>query len=239
MGAEPIARAWWWLVAVSTLLLVGVTLSRANLPDEVTASEDTPIAGSEAGQDRAVNPQSERPPDPAVGPADDVVLTDAAADDIVESSGESDGSGGTADADNAGPVDDAAEPAAPAPVREGSDDEPCAFRLNRATVARNVEHREPVGADGPFAADGTPLFVFIDADNRGEDASDFATVRWIHRATGGVWSNRARLGRNHRWRTWVDRVLPATRVGAWQAQIIDDQGCLLSTLDFEVIPHGW
>lgn len=233
MGAEPIARAWWWLVAVSTLLLVGVTLSRAHLPlDAVSAPPrpeplaDTAGAGDEADE----APPTDAPDAPAADPepADD----DVAADGSGDTPADADGSGEAA-------ADDETEEAAPAPTREGTDAEPCAFRLNRASVAENVEHREPVDPGGPFPADGTPLFVFIDADNRGDDASDYATVRWLHLASGGVWSNRARLGRNHRWRTWVDRVLPATRVGAWQAQIIDDEGCLVRTLDFEVIPHGW
>lgn len=243
MGAEPIARAWWWLVAVSTLLLVGVTLSRAHLPMDAPpsandaadvsgasadgvppAASDAPAADAAAADDGAATAAAAQPGDPAA-PADEGSGALGADDEEAEGSG--------------APETTAEEEAAPPPTREGTAAEPCSFRLNRATVARNVEQREPVDATGPFPADGSPLFVFIDADNRGDEASDHATVRWIHRATGGVWSNRARLGRNHRWRTWVDRVLPATRVGAWQAQIIDDQGCLLRTLDFEVIPHGW
>ena len=241
MGAEPIARAWWWLVAVSTLMLVGVTVSRAHLPMDAVDAPERPEPLADA-------PSTDPPAPPSTTVADESSSNDEAVPDepgpvgVVEVGADdpiADGSGAPPVLADIASDEGAAEDVAPPPAREGTTDEPCAFRLNRAMVARNVEHREPVDPGGPFPADGTALFVFIDADNRGDNASDYATVRWIHRATGGVWSNRARLGRNHRWRTWVDRALPATRVGAWQAQIIDDEGCLLQTLDFEVIPHGW
>jgi hypothetical protein len=148
----------------------------------------------------------------------------------------------------AAPVPDG--PPAPEPTVDGSApgdafwrrrptrEEPCTFAVRTIVVARSIRSREPQRTEGPYEANGEPLYLYMEVFNdSGQRAR--ARARFVHTDSGETVLGTADIGISSRWRTWIDFVTPPGRLGGWTVQIIDDDRCLAAEHPFEMIPPGW
>lgn len=124
-----------------------------------------------------------------------------------------------------------------APLRT-SDDAPCLVRLNRATMATNIHRREPRGTEGPFMANGQPIFCFLDFAN-GTGVSQPVDVVWSQNETGASYLDNVEAGAGSRWRTWTERPLPLDQLGHWTVQILDSERCLVDEIEFDLVAPTW
>lgn len=102
-----------------------------------------------------------------------------------------------------------------------------------AVAAREVVDRSPVDLDGPFVADGDPVYVHLTIDNS-EGPEQEVTVQWNHLDTGNQMTRNLDVGQSRRWRTWAYHRMRPSQVGDWRVLILDAQGCVLAQLDFGV-----
>lgn len=124
-----------------------------------------------------------------------------------------------------------------APLRS-SDDAPCLVRVNRATMANNIDRREPRETEGPFMANGEPIFCFLDFAN-GTGVSQPVTLVWTQNETGASYLDEMEAGAGSRWRTWTERPLPLDQLGHWTVQILDSERCLIGDIEFDLVAPTW
>jgi hypothetical protein len=123
-------------------------------------------------------------------------------------------------------------------IRSTQADGGCRVRTNRALMARGIERREPVGTRGPFFADGYPTILYLDTLNT-SGRRERLVAQWVHEASGTVYRNSVVAGASHRWRTWVERALPLRELGAWTVEVLDEDRCLVASLQFELEAPSW
>lgn len=124
-----------------------------------------------------------------------------------------------------------------APLRSG-DDAPCLVRINRATMANTIHRREPMETEGPFMANGEPIFCFLDFAN-GTGVSQPVTLVWTQNETGDSYLDEMEAGAGSRWRTWTERPLPLDQLGHWTVQILDTERCLIDEIEFDLVAPTW
>lgn len=125
-----------------------------------------------------------------------------------------------------------------APLRTARDGAGCLVRTNRAVVATGTNRREPTGTDGPYTANGEPLYVYLDFANT-TGVSQSVTVHWRQQRTGASYLDTIEAGPGSRWRTWAERPLPLDQIGPWTVRILDDERCLIEELSFELVAPQW
>jgi hypothetical protein len=126
----------------------------------------------------------------------------------------------------------------PPATRVATDDEPCNFSLTRSELTRAIVDQRAAPATSPFEADGRPLYLWIETNNI-EGRGQGATFRWVHEPTETVYATTLELAISARWRTWTEVSLPPTSFGPWRVEVIDNQGCQVEILRFEMLPRGW
>jgi hypothetical protein len=119
-----------------------------------------------------------------------------------------------------------------------AEDGACLVRLNRATMATTIDRREPRGTEGPFMANGEPIFCFMDFAN-GTGVSQPVSVVWTQNETGASYLDDMEAGAGSRWRTWTERPLPLDRLGHWTVQMLDAERCLIAELEFDLVAPTW
>lgn len=225
MSTDLIHRIYLTTVIAAALMLLASAWLQSDLAEALAAPRaDVGAVVDEAPEDETDEPAA----DPIADDAVEMMVANAFDPESTdpEGSGAADGSGA------------AAAPVVPPPARVGSDDEPCGFILSRHAVARHIERREPEDTEGPFVSDGQPVYIYLDADNRGGEPQ-VATARLVHLDTGLVVSGSTEVGVSSRWRTWVELVLPPTHLGTWRAEVMDRDRCQLVAVEFEMVPMGW
>ena len=124
------------------------------------------------------------------------------------------------------------------PTRRPTRRDPCLVRLNRVIMALSVHRREPRGTEGPFTANGEPIYVFLDFVNT-SGSRQRVRVYWRHAATSTQHTDRVEVGTGVRWRTWAARPLTLDRLGEWSVQVVDSGGCLIEEVEFELAAPEW
>ena len=102
-----------------------------------------------------------------------------------------------------------------------------------AVAAREVVDRNPVDTDGPFVANGDPVYIHLTIDNSAGPEQE-VTVQWNHLDTENQMTRNLQVGQSRRWRTWAYHRMRPSQVGDWRVLILDAQGCVLAQLDFGV-----
>lgn len=116
--------------------------------------------------------------------------------------------------------------------------EPCLVRANRLHIATGRDDREPTGIRGPYLANGEPIVVFMDMANDSGSRQEVGVV-WTHEDPPTRWIDEVRVGTGSRWRTWAERPLPLDRLGRWEIEVVDEEGCLVGAVDFELGAPSW
>lgn len=124
------------------------------------------------------------------------------------------------------------------PLRRGSLAEPCLVRANRAVLATRMNGREPGDTDGPYTANGEPLYMFVDLANT-TGVSQELTVVWRQQESGASFVDLLEAGPGSRWRTWAERPLPLDQIGPWVVQVVDAERCLIDEVSFRLAAPSW
>jgi len=109
---------------------------------------------------------------------------------------------------------------------------PPALAVVEATLAHGVSKRRPVRPSTEFMV-GDVAWAWISVKNSGE--AQPATMIWYR---DGQIRSRLTLdiGKSPRWRTWSRRTMRASDVGSWQVEVHDQDGEIIHTLCFDVVP---
>lgn len=105
--------------------------------------------------------------------------------------------------------------------------------VKRITIARGVDHREPVDPGSSIDAKAQKVYAFVEIDNPerlpGEITVEFEppSKKYEGRITLGV-------GEASRWRTWAF-TRQAHEVGEWTAIVRDERGRELAREKFDVV----
>lgn len=105
-----------------------------------------------------------------------------------------------------------------------------AMEVERAVVCEDVIDREPVNAGTQFPATVGKLFFF----NKlvGAEAPTQVTHVWYY---GDVERARVELSVGaSSWRTYSSKLIQTAEVGSWKVEILDANGNILDTVNFEV-----
>ncbi len=125
-----------------------------------------------------------------------------------------------------------------APSEEATGDSACAGEIIRAVVAQGIEEREPVGAEGPFLANGEPTYVFLEVNNPDGPEKEY-TLRWHYSGSDAApFSQNMTAGVSPSWRTWARHRLREGQTGAWSVEIVNPDGCTARTVSFEAVGPG-
>jgi len=119
------------------------------------------------------------------------------------------------------------------PAVAQSQDMTCSVSANRATAAGGVEQREPIGTEGPFVADGSEIYVFLDVDNANEEPV-VLTLTWTNTTTERSFERELEAGVSSRWRTWAYHTMNEYSAGHWQVRVTDPDGCSVAVVEFDV-----
>lgn len=254
MSSGSAAQVFAVTLAVTGLGLVGATVAESGvfgrhpepLPETVGLPENAAPRVAEAEPEVVVPPGVPEWPDEVPEGTGDGSSDPGAAAADTDGSG-APGVGGVAIA--AGPDGDAMAPASPAegsgtvteawePTRRATDRGGCLLTANRATMATAVERREPRGTEGPFTANGEPIYAYLDAAN-GTGVEQSLTFRWRQKDTGSTYFDEATVGPSSRFRTWADRALPLDQLGPWVVQLLDADRCLIAQMEFDLVAPTW
>ncbi len=105
--------------------------------------------------------------------------------------------------------------------------------MKRITIARGVDHREPIDPGTSIDAKAQKVYAFVEVDNPerlpGEISVEFQppSKKYEGQITLGV-------GETSRWRTWAF-TRQAHEVGEWTAIVRDDKGRELAREKFDVV----
>jgi hypothetical protein len=106
--------------------------------------------------------------------------------------------------------------------------------VRRLVVARDVEAREPVGADTRFNLNGEPLYAFLEMASTSTDAQEIL-VTFEHEDGTSVGHVELEIPSNvPRWRTWA-LSHNVTRAGEWRAVVRTAEGEIIGEATFEAI----
>jgi hypothetical protein len=101
-----------------------------------------------------------------------------------------------------------------------------------AAICRDVVDREPVDSGNSFTADVGKLYCFTKIT--GAQFPTHVTHVW---SFDGTERARVELAVNAAsWRTFSSKIIQAHELGAWRVEIVDPEGNVLKTLEFEVTP---
>jgi hypothetical protein len=101
-----------------------------------------------------------------------------------------------------------------------------------ATICKDVVDREPVDSGNSFTADVGKLYCFTKI--MGAESPTHVTHVWYFDGT-----ERARVDlavNAASWRTFSSKIIQAHELGAWRVDVLDADGNVLKSLDFEVTP---
>lgn len=133
------------------------------------------------------------------------------------------------------PTPAAQEQEPPAPPTEPA---ACAGEIVRGVVAQDVQEREPVGAAGPFHADGEPTYVFLEVNNPDGPEKEY-TLRWTYSGTDAApFTQTISAGVSPTWRTWARHRIREGQTGAWTVEVLNPDGCVAHTVAFEATSPG-
>lgn len=245
MSQDRFAKAWVTVLAAAGAALTLATWAQSDLvrragavgrPPSVAGPVADEASGAVADRLGDDEPIDELPPMVATAvPSEPIGGSGAAA-----GSGEpAVGSGAVADLVPVTPsgTPEASPAVAPA-TRVATDDAPCGFELRRRVIAREIQENTPVEATSPLEANGRVVYLWFESSNT-EGRSRVANVRWVHEPSGWVTGSSVELAISARWRTWAEFRPPATLVGPWRVEVIDDAGCQVDLIRFEMLPRGW
>ena len=217
-----------WAFAISGLALSSAGCERRGeeaRPEPVTLSRPAPARpGVEHGQDprRAEPPATDR--GGRAAPADEAGDADGADDEVAEDTGRDRArkpakrrrSGGVATRDDAAQV--------------ASDS---GLRAKRLVVAREVDHREPVGIARSFDASRvTEVTAFVELVNEAREEAKIV-VRF-EPPSQAAFEVPLEVGASPRWRTWASTKRPLEE-GTWSVRVLDDDGGTIARTTFEVV----
>jgi len=106
-----------------------------------------------------------------------------------------------------------------------------AMQVERAVICENVADRIPMNPGSRFAATVGKLYCYtklMDAE-----APTQVTHVWYY---GDV--ERARVDLSvgaSRWRTYSSKMIQPAEIGAWKVQILDAEGNILDSVNFEIV----
>lgn len=131
------------------------------------------------------------------------------------------------------------EPATKAEQPTGETQEPAmqaqeapALTVSVAAICKDVVDREPVDSGNSFTVDVGKLYCFTKI--MGAESPTHVTHVWYFDGT-----ERARVDlavNAASWRTFSSKVIQAHELGAWRVDVLDADGKVLKSLDFEVTP---
>lgn len=101
-----------------------------------------------------------------------------------------------------------------------------------AAICEDVVDREPVNAGTSFAVSVGELYCFTKIT--GAQSPTAVTHVWYFDGT-----ERARVEltvNSSSWRTYSSKIIQSHELGAWRVDVLDSQGAVLKTLQFEVTP---
>jgi hypothetical protein len=106
------------------------------------------------------------------------------------------------------------------------------LKVSVATVCRDVVDREPVDSGNSFTVSVGKLYCFTKIE--GAESPTQVTHVW---SFDGTERARVDLAVNAAsWRTFSSKIIQAHELGAWRVDVVDAEGNVLKTLDFEVTP---
>ena len=130
------------------------------------------------------------------------------------------------------PAMKAEEPAAPAEEPAGEMQEASQLEVSVAAICRDVVDLEPVDAGVTFAATVGKLYCFTKIT--GAESPTHITHVWYFDGT-----ERARVDlavNSVSWRTYSSKIIQQHEQGAWRVDILDAEGDVLKSLEFQVTP---
>jgi hypothetical protein len=104
--------------------------------------------------------------------------------------------------------------------------------LASLNVAQGVANRQPVALDGPFYADGSPVYVYLVVNNPSGQAQTL-TLTWYHEGDF-AFTQTVEAGQSPHWRTWAWAAMRASRAGEWVVEVSDANGTFLDETRFSV-----
>ncbi len=262
MDADDATRTFLLVTALSAATLIVATVARADFGRDASsraalaANDDAHDDGvrnapsAQAGNPAAASadPEASGDADPGAAPIsdDDAAASDGSGADDPDGSGSSaaDGSGAGSpgaegSGDGAAAEGTAVAPAdAWAPLARADQGDVCRVRLNRGSVATEIHRREPRGTEGPFLANGQPIYIFVDVHNSTGVAQPL-TIYWQQTDTGYSFLQTMEAGAGSRWRTWTEQPLALEQIGPWTVRLLDEDRCLVEELRFELQAPSW
>jgi len=101
-----------------------------------------------------------------------------------------------------------------------------------AAICKDVVDREPVDSGNSFTADVGKLYCFTKIT--GAQSPTQVTHVWLFDGTERA---RVDLAVNAvSWRTFSSKIIQQHELGAWRVDVLDAEGNVLKTLEFEVTP---
>ncbi|MCG6979945.1 MAG: DUF2914 domain-containing protein [Deltaproteobacteria bacterium] len=101
-----------------------------------------------------------------------------------------------------------------------------------AAICKDVVDREPVDSGNSFTVDVGKLYCFTQI--MGAESPTHVTHVWYFDGTERA---RVELAVNAAsWRTFSSKIIQAHELGAWRVDVLDADGKVLKSLDFEVTP---
>jgi hypothetical protein len=101
-----------------------------------------------------------------------------------------------------------------------------------ATICRDVVDREPMDSGNSFTADVGKLYCFTKI--MGAESPTHVTHVWYFDGTERARVELAVNGAS--WRTFSSKIIQPHELGAWRVDVLDADGNVLKSLDFEVTP---
>jgi hypothetical protein len=112
------------------------------------------------------------------------------------------------------------------------EEETAQLDVSVAAICRDVIDREPVDSGNSFTVSVGKLYCFTKIT--GAQSPTHVTHVW---SFDGTERARVELAVNAAsWRTFSSKIIQAHELGAWRVDVLDAEGNVLKTLDFEVTP---
>jgi hypothetical protein len=106
------------------------------------------------------------------------------------------------------------------------------LEVSVAAICKDVVDHEPVGSGNSFTVNVGKLYCFTKIT--GAESPTHVTHVWLYDGT-----ERARVElpvNSASWRTFSSKIIQEHELGAWRVDVLDAEGNVLKTLDFEVTP---
>ena len=106
------------------------------------------------------------------------------------------------------------------------------LEVSAAAICKDVVDHEPVDSGNSFTASVGKLYCFTKIT--GAESPTHVTHVWLYDGTERA---RVELAVNSAsWRTFSSKIIQEHELGAWRVDVLDAEGNVLKTLDFEVTP---